>query len=286
MASRKPLRTRWTTEQTDAAVLYILGETEEVPFDFTPEGMIDLRGLAVKGFFRPEGIALNNIDLSYSHVAHGLIFANSHIANVNCDCLEGNWGDFCSDFTNVTFRSAKMKGSSFGGGGSRYFSCDFDQADISGSNGFEAAFVECSFRSTRFSNSIMGGCCFKSCQFKGSIERTIFGNSGTPVFEDCDFKEASFVNCTFNNTRFRNCRSAKDTLIFHNWVDALDNFEVKVADLTDETIKKDCDLWIRVWKSRLDITPENLIDLADLQKQMSSTSAKWIFDVFSEIHSL
>jgi fluoroquinolone resistance protein len=281
MANKNELQQRWTGSAPQVESL-LAGDRVSSPFGLTDEGLEDFRGIDLPQNVRPVDIHLNRYDFSYLS-AKRLIFANSILADCRFDSSQFALGDFESCFRGVTFVRAKLKGSALGANGTRYIECDFSRTDLTGMTGLGGHFQNCLFDMTKFKNAVVGGGSFESCRFAGKIEGVIFGSrSGTQIL-NCDFTKASFTDCTFNDTRFVSCEASDDTLIIRKWASVLTQFKLTVPQVSDPEVRNASQRLIRVWEQRLDLTPENIVDLADLTKQLGPDIGQAVFRLLQEI---
>lgn len=254
------LTARWTPDLVEAGVAFLRGSGGDGPFGRLEDGFVDLCGLPIKDAFRPDGVVLSQCDFTRLQAERMVIFADSKLTHCRFDDARLEWGDFHSTFEEVSFRRAKMVGSSFG---SPYLRCDFSKADISGSTGLTPTFTNCLFDRTKFKNSVLRNCTFNDCKLSGEVRGVIFGGE-FGVMEGCDLTEASFVDCTFNNFSFENCTTSDDTLIFRDWQITLRLFAEQLDRESDAEVVQVGRRWLSVWHDRLSITRNYLVDLADL----------------------
>ncbi len=281
MSINKSIQQRWSGFTSILESLF-RGDIVSSPFGVTESGQEDFRGILLETNIRPVGLNLASCDFGFLR-AQKLIFAESSIASSSFKGSQLALGDFKSSFLDVSFADSKLRGSGLGANGSSYSGCDFSRSDLSGSTGLGGRFERCQFDKTKWNNSLMGECCFYSCRFTGEIRGVIFGGVHGASMVNCDLSNASFIDCTFNEFRFSDCKSSEDTLLFCDWPKALACFKKEVRTRRDFGAIELATRWIGVWEKRLNITPQNMVDRADLAKQVGPVAGEAIFKVFHDI---
>lgn len=175
---RKDAEQRWN-EDVSNRISNCLAKGREISeeIESTEDGRSDFRGIHLTEVV--EGKALEKMDFSFaSFVLAGML--------IDCcvnDCVfdrvdaQTNLGN---QFSNCSFRNAKLAGARFNGS---FSVCDFTSANLRGRMAVEVKFVDCIFDKASFLGTHFIRCTFENCSWKGakfgggSIEKSIFVNS-------------------------------------------------------------------------------------------------------------
>ena len=235
---------RWSAQRIAAGISFIQGGNAE-PFNRTPEGRVDLRGLPLTTVIRPGGVCLRHIDFG-GMSAKNLIFANSRLEDCVFDGASLRWGSYGSSFERVSYVGCNFEESSLGTAATSYEHCNFSRADLSGISNLDTLINECLFENTSFEKAIFWKFCFTRCHFAPVLKSAILGTREGGSFRECDFTTTSFIDCAFNRTHFVSCQFSGNTLLFSQWPVALSEFERQIGDVRLPELLSACQRWVNV----------------------------------------
>lgn len=121
----------------------------------------------------------------------------------NCDMSEVRlWG---TSLSNVSFRSANLRGALLGGvsdSGKRnlFRNVDFSRADLRGTIYSEAEFVGCQFNNTKLDKVDFQSSTFEDCVFEGELREVLFYRRG---FRKGNFPENKMTRVDLSRARLR-----------------------------------------------------------------------------------
>ncbi len=169
-SERGKLARRWTTQQSNAGLAFLLGKGAP-PFQRLDDGQNDLRGLPITQVIR--NATISDMDLSGATLEG---FGQFGMCRVEHCCfrnsqLTTNLGHL---FQACDFTSAKLTGAVLWG---QFCDCDFSSANLSSASGNQTKFIRCVFSRTNFRKAHLLHCAFEDCTF----EHCTFG-SGSLAF--------------------------------------------------------------------------------------------------------
>lgn len=202
----------------------------------------DVRGVsAVEAGAIFRGQVISDIDFSQSKLS-GLRFVDCKI--VNCifdDCECDDWRMWGTQFSETSFRNAKLKGVAIGtteaGAGCRFTRVDFSTADLRSAALGGADFEECLFERSRIENVDFDQSRLRRCRFVGDLKNVVFGGLEVDpkALMDVDFSEAEFSFVEFRGLNLDGVTfpSSSNCLVIDDYPRSLDRLLVAVRTGTD-----------------------------------------------------
>jgi uncharacterized protein YjbI with pentapeptide repeats len=182
-----------------------------------------------------------SIDFSSSQLP-GLRFLDCQIRNCVFDrCRMDDLRVWHTDFANVSFRSADLRGAVLGGTSENdsarnsFHDVDFTSADMRGTIYGAAEFVRCKFNHARLSKVDFQSSTFTDCSFEGELREVIFNDRGFKgeLFPPNEMKQVDLRRARLRWSEFRGLDlddvllpTDEDHIVVENYPEALDRLLV------------------------------------------------------------
>jgi uncharacterized protein YjbI with pentapeptide repeats len=165
----------------------------------------------LRGITSIEGANWQSIDLSSSHLP-GLRFLDCQIRNCVFDrCRMADLRVWRTDFANVSFRSADLRGAMLGGTSENdnrrvsFHDVDFSAADMRGTMYGAAEFLRCKFNHAKLNKVDFQSSTFTDCSFEGELREVLFYHRGFrgERFPPNEMKRVDFRRAKLRWSEFR-----------------------------------------------------------------------------------
>ncbi len=168
--------------------------------------------LSLGGRYRFKKLRLEDVDFSWAHLG-AAIFQQCHFRNVLFrEANLSDWKDRASEFRQVDFYKADLRGATLGLDGARYEHVSFRRADMRRVSCYRGYFVNCDFSEARLEEVDFNASHFINCKFKGPLrgvwfrgyyatreDERRFGKTEPNPMENADFSEAVLWDVMFTN---------------------------------------------------------------------------------------
>jgi uncharacterized protein YjbI with pentapeptide repeats len=209
------------------------------PYSVTTERMPLADATVLGGLTSIKGASWQSIDFSSSQMP-GLRLSDCRIRNCVFDrCRMGDLRVWRTDFADVSFRSADLRGAVLGGtsenDGRRntFHDVDFTAADMRGTIYGAAEFVRCKFNHAKLNKVDFQSSTFTDCSFEGELRGVLFYRRGFKgeLFPPNEMKRVDFRRAKLRWSEFRGLDlddvlfpADEDHLIVENYPETLDRF--------------------------------------------------------------
>jgi len=184
-----------------------------------------------------EGASWQSIDFSSSELP-GLRFLDCQIRNCVFDrCRMDDLRVWRTDFTNVSFRSADLRGAVLGGTSEKdsrrnsFHDVDFTAADMRGTVYGAAEFVRCKFNHAKLNKVDFQSSTFTDCSFEGELSGVMFYRRGFggELFPPNEMKRVDLRRAKLRWSEFRGLDlgevffpADEDHIVMENYPETLD----------------------------------------------------------------
>lgn len=153
------LKSRWNTESSRIGMHFLSG-SQAPPFPNLPNGLIDLRGIAISEVIK--NATFCKVDFSGSSIVGfgQFAFCRMRYCCFSKSELTTNLGSLFEDcdFTGSNLAGAILRG--------KFIDCDFNSAILTSARGGSVEFNRCVFKKTNFRKAELTHCLFQECQFE------------------------------------------------------------------------------------------------------------------------
>jgi uncharacterized protein YjbI with pentapeptide repeats len=184
-----------------------------------------------------ERASWQSIDFSSSQLP-GLRVLDCQIRNCQFDrCRMGDLRVWRTDFVNVSFRSADLRGAMLGGTSEKdnrrvsFHDVDFTAADMRGTMYGATEFLRCKFNHAKLNKVDFDSCTFTDCSFEGELRDVLFYRTGFKGerFPPNEMKRVDFRRAKLRWSEFRELDldevlfpTDEDHIVVENYPETLD----------------------------------------------------------------
>ncbi len=185
------LKSRWKEKGLIVLKPFLL--KNESPFNQTEQGLLDFRGIELRGAVNQ--VDVKNVDLSFSVSTIGQLGGQSNFNN--CIFFKMKYeGSLSGRFSNSSFQEVNLSNSTITGS---FLSCDFTNANFQKVRASEVVFDKCNFSKTKLKKASFYNCKFIECDFTNANFGG--GSLGGSIFDSCNLAHIDLGDTILEGTK-------------------------------------------------------------------------------------